>query len=75
MKDFFSAIESFFNATMLHPLDSLRALELQTWFGANLVSWIFIAIGFAGFVYWMLQLKKFDDNKEDDKSITAHPYL
>ena len=27
------------------------------------------------FVYWMSQLKKFNDNNEEDKSVTAHKYL
>ena len=35
----------------------------------------FIFIGLIAFSYWMIQLKKFDDNKEEDTSITAHDYL
>jgi len=27
------------------------------------------------FVYWMLQLKKYNDNGEEDKSISSHSYL
>jgi hypothetical protein len=32
-------------------------------------------IGSVAFVYWMLQLKKFNDNKEEDTSSTSHSYL
>jgi len=40
-----------------------------------LMSWLFTIIGLVAFVYWMLQLKKFNDNNEEDKSITSHSYL
>lgn len=75
MKDFFYAIQDLFINVVLAPFDALRALELESWFTANAVSWIFILIGFVAMVYWMLQLKIFDDNKEEDKSISAHSYL
>jgi hypothetical protein len=26
-------------------------------------------------VYWLGQLKKFNDNQEEDKTITSHSYL
>jgi hypothetical protein len=29
----------------------------------------------AAMVYWIIQLKKFDDAGEEDKSVTAHKYL
>ena len=75
MKDFFYAIQDLFVNVLLSPLDGLRALELESWFLANAFSWIFMLIGFVAMVYWMIQLKKFDDNNEDDKSISAHSYL
>jgi len=75
MKDFFYAIQDLFVNILFAPFDGLRALELESWFGANIMSWIFMAIGFVAFVYWMLQLKKFDANGEEDKSITSHSYL
>lgn len=75
MKDFFYAIQDLFVNVLLSPLDTLRALELENWFAANTFSWIFIAIGFVAFIYWMLQLKKFSDNGEEDKSISSHSYL
>ncbi|GAL62273.1 hypothetical protein JCM19300_3024 [Algibacter lectus] len=56
-------------------MDALKALELENWFAASTISWIFVIIGFAAMVYWMLQLKSFSDNNEEDKSISAHSYL
>jgi hypothetical protein len=50
-------------------------LELEDWFGANIMTWFFLAIGFTAFAYWMLQLKKFNDNNEEDRSSTSHAYL
>ena len=36
---------------------------------------LFVNIGMVAFVYWMLQLKKYNDNGEEDKSISSHSYL
>lgn len=75
MKDFFYAIQDLFVNYLFAPLDVLKELELTNWFAANTISWIFMLIGFAAFVYWMGQLKKFNDNNEEDKSISSHSYL
>ena len=75
MKDFFYGIQDLFVDVLFAPLDYLRELELSSWFAANAMSWIFMAIGFIAFAYWMLQLKKFNDNNEENKSITSHSYL
>lgn len=75
MKDFFYAIQDLFVDVLFVPFDALRALELESWFGANIMSWIFSIIGLVAFTYWMLQLKKYNDNNEEDKSVTAHSYL
>ncbi|MCF8274483.1 MAG: uracil phosphoribosyltransferase [Flavobacteriaceae bacterium] len=75
MKDFFYAIQDLFVNFLFTPFDALRALELEDWFKANAMSWIFLVIGLVAMVYWMLQLKGFNDNKEENKSISAHSYL
>jgi len=75
MKDFLYAIQDLFVDVIFAPFDALRALELESWFTANAVSWIFIIVGIVAMVYWMLQLKSFNDNNEEDKSISAHSYL
>lgn len=75
MKAFFEAIQSLFVDFLFIPLDMFRALELDNWWAANSISWIFILITIVAAVYWILQLKKFNDNGEEDKSSTSHSYL
>ncbi|GGH37932.1 hypothetical protein IA57_05200 [Mangrovimonas yunxiaonensis] len=75
MKDFFYAIQDLFVNVLFAPLDAIAALELENWFAANGLNWIFMLVGFVAFVYWMGQLKKFNDNNEENKSISAHNYL
>lgn len=72
-RDFWEAIGSFFEDVLFIPLDALRQLELETWFGANIVSWIFIAIWAVAFIYWMRQLKKFDENEEVTYTFDENP--
>lgn len=75
MKDFFYAIQDLFVNILFWPFDKLREIELDSWWVANAVSLILIVIGIVAFVYWMIQLKGFNDNNEEDKSVTAHSYL
>lgn len=75
MNDFFNGIADLFVNVLFAPFDALKALELESWFSANIMSWIFIIIGIVAFVYWMLQLNKFNENGEEDKSISSHSYL
>ena len=75
MKDFFYAIQDLFVDVIFAPFDAIRAFELENWFGANTISWIFILVGFVAMVYWMIQLKGFNDNNEEDKSISSHSFL
>ncbi len=75
MKDFFYGIENLFDNFLFLPLDALRKLQLDSWWAANIISWILILIGMVAFVYWMLQLKGHAERKEENKSITSHSYL
>ena len=75
MKDFFYGIEDLFVNVLFTPFDALRGLELESWFSANIMSWIFSIIGLVAFVFWMMQLAKYNSNNEEDKSVTAHSYL
>ncbi len=75
MKEFFEVIESLFVDLLFAPFDVLRALELENWTGANIINWLFMAIGFVAFFYWMMQLKKFNDNNEEDRDPKAHSFL
>lgn len=75
MKEFFEGIASLFEDVLFIPFDLLRDLELESWFLANFMNWIFVVIAFAAFLFWMLQLKKFNDNDEEDRDPTAHSFL
>ncbi|NAS31639.1 uracil phosphoribosyltransferase [Flavobacteriaceae bacterium R38] len=73
MKDFFKAIESLFVDGLFAPYDFFRFME--NWWGANTINWIFTIVGFVAILYWIKQLKIFNDNNEEDKSISSHSYL
>ncbi|WP_081209467.1 DUF6341 family protein [Salegentibacter sediminis] len=75
MKDFFEGIAWLFEEVLFIPLDALRKLELDSWWAANAINFIFILIGFAAFFYWMKQLKKFNDNNEENRDPSAHSFL
>ncbi len=75
MKDIFEGIQSFFEDFAFAPLDYLRNLELDSWFLANLMNWIFIIIGIVALAYWLKQLKKFKDNNEENTDSTSHSFL
>lgn len=72
-KDFFKAIESLFVDFLFYPLDILR--EMDSWWTANMVNWLLFIIGFVALIYWIRQLKLFNDNEPEDKSVSAHSYL
>ena len=74
-KALWEGIASLFENVLFMPLDALRSLELENWFMANAFSWMFIVVGFVAFFYWMGELKKYNDNNEEDKSSTSHSFL
>jgi hypothetical protein len=75
MKAFFEAIQSLFVDFLFKPLDGLRSLELITWFGANTINWIFMIICAAAMVYWIKQLRIFDESGTENQDTTAHSFL
>lgn len=75
MKDFFEGIAYVFEEILLVPLDALRELELSSWWAANAINFVFVLIGMAAFIYWMMQLKKFNDNDEENRDPSAHSFL
>ncbi|HLW15358.1 MAG TPA: hypothetical protein VKX30_07680 [Flavobacteriaceae bacterium] len=74
-RNIFEGIGSFFEEVAFAPFNALYNLELKSWWAANIVTWIFIAILAVLLVYWIMQLKMFDDNNEEDKSSKAHSFL
>lgn len=73
MRAFFEAIQDLFENGLFWPYDYFRFME--SWWVSNIVNWLFLLVGSIAMVYWLLQLKKFNDRGEEDKSITAHSYL
>ncbi len=73
MRAFFEAIEDLFVNVLFWPYDFFRFLE--SWWTSNFINWLFLIVGTIAMVYWILQLKKFNDRGEEDKEITAHSYL
>lgn len=73
MSDFFYAIEDLFVNFLFAPLDFLRFLE--NWWAANTLNWLFLIVGLVAMVYWMGQLRLFDQRGEEDKTSTSHSYL
>ena len=75
MKSFFEGIQYLFVDILFTPLDFLRSLELSSWFVANTINWIFMIICAAAMVYWILQLKIFEDAGTEKQDTTAHSFL
>jgi len=75
MRAFFEAIQSLFVDFLFLPLDALRHLELSSWWLANIISWSLMAICGYYIVYWCKQLKKHQDNNEENQDTTAHSFL
>ena len=75
MKNFFEGIAWLFEEVLYLPYTLLRQLEETSWTLANSVNWIFLLIGFAAMVYWVLQLNLFDQSGEENKDPSAHSFL
>ena len=75
MKAFFEGIQSLFVDFLFKPLDFLRSLELENWWGANTLNWIFMIICATAMVYWIKQLRTFEANGTEGQDTTAHSFL
>lgn len=75
MKDLFEGIAWLFEEILFLPFNMLRELEQDTWFLANILNWIFVIIAFVAFIFWMKQLKRFNDNNEENRDPSAHSFL
>ena len=73
MKAFFEGIENLFVKGLFAPFDFFR--EMQNWWTANSVNWIFAIIGFIALIYWLRQIRIFVAQGEEDHTVTAHSYL
>ena len=75
MKTLFEFIQFLFEDVLFLPLHWLREMELSCWTGANIINWGFVGICAAAMVYWVGQLKKFNDNNEEDRDVVSHSFL
>ncbi|HRN98438.1 MAG TPA: uracil phosphoribosyltransferase [Flavobacterium sp.] len=75
MKAFFEGIQTLFVDFLFLPMDAMRKLELSSWFGANIINWIFMAICVGATWYWIKQLKLHKSSGEDYQDTTAHSFL
>jgi hypothetical protein len=75
MKAFFEGIQWLFENIFFIPQDYLRKLELENWFAANTINWIFMIICTVAMVYWIKQLKLHKANNEEYQDTTAHSFL
>lgn len=75
LTDVFYAIQDFSEQVLFARFNAMRALELESWTMANFMNWFFLLILIAAFTYWMLQLKGFNDNNEEDRTSTSHSFL
>jgi hypothetical protein len=75
MTAFFNALGDLFTNVLFVPFSFLGEIELDNWWMANAMTWVFIFIGLGAFAYWMRELKKFSQSGEEDKSISSHSYL
>lgn len=75
MKAFFEAIQYFFEEILFVPLDFLRTLELESWWGANFMTWTFILIGFVFLFYWLGQLRKYNKRNDERRDVVSHSFF
>jgi hypothetical protein len=75
MRAFFEGIQTLFVDFLFFPWDFLRRLELSNWWLANIFSWILLGVCAYYTVYWCLELKKHQDNNEENQDTTAHSFL
>ena len=65
LKDFFYGIEDFFVNVAFAPLDWLRSLQLESWFLANSINWIFLVVMAVAFSFWIFKLNNFQEDERD----------
>lgn len=75
MKSFFEGIQYLFEEILFIPMNFFAKTELENWWTANLVNWIFTIICCVALVYWLKQLQIFKNNNDDDQDTTAHSFL
>ncbi len=75
MKSFFEGVQYLFEQILFIPMNFFAKTELENWWTANIINWIFLIICCYFMVYWLKQLRIFKKNNEDEQDTTAHSYL
>jgi hypothetical protein len=75
MKAFFEGIQWLFENIFFIPQNYLRKLELENWFAANAINWIFIIICTTAMIYWIKQLQLHKANNDEFQDTTAHSFF
>lgn len=75
MTSFFEGLGYLFTDILFLPLNFFRSLELENWWTANIITWIFIITCCVATWYWLQQLTIFKKNGEDEQDTTAHSFL
>ena len=75
MKGIFESIANLFEDLLFLPYQLLAKLEPYSWWLANGMSFLFLAIGSVAAVYWINQLRKFEKTGEENKDPSAHSFL
>ena len=44
MKEFFNGIQELFETVLFVPFNILREIELENWWTANTITWIFLTV-------------------------------
>lgn len=75
MKSFFEGIQYLFEEILFIPMNFFAKTELENWWTANIINWIFTIICCVALVYWLKQLQIFKNNNDDEQDTTAHSFL
>lgn len=66
VKEFWHFIAHIFEHGFFVPLDGLRHWQLSTWWGANLINWVFLLTFFVLFGYWLFKLNIFHEHDKQN---------
>jgi len=75
MKSFFEGIQYLFEQILFIPMNFFAKTELENWWTANIVNWIFTLICCGAMIYWLRKLQFFKNNNDDNQDTTAHSFL
>lgn len=75
LEGFFTGIQEFAEGVLFAPFNALAETELSNWWLANGMNWFFMLICAVAIVYWMRELKKYDNEGTEDYEAKAHGFL